>query len=183
MYTQWYYTECSFSEEPTKAPSVKNGSCPGFSWLKHDSYCYLPVPSMKRWQDARLYCAQHGLSATLVSIHSDDENKFVYENIPKRGWHRKSWIGLYRHTKGSSWFSLTYFPQNGRHFADDIFRCILVNESFVFWIKFVSKGSIDNSPAVHLDNDLVPSRRQAIVLNQCWPDSLTHICGIRGGMS
>ena len=34
----------------------------------------------------------------------------------------------------SCWLTLTH--QNGRHFADDIFRCIFVNESFVFWLKF-----------------------------------------------
>ena len=36
--------------------------------------------------------------------------------------------------------------QNGRHFADDIFRCIFVNEKFYSLIKismkFVSKGPI-----------------------------------------
>ena len=26
--------------------------------------------------------------------------------------------------------------QNGRHFADGIFRCISVNEKFVFWLKY-----------------------------------------------
>ena len=33
---------------------------------------------------------------------------------------------------------LTHLPpgQNGRHFADDIFRCIFVNEMFLFWLKF-----------------------------------------------
>ena len=42
--------------------------------------------------------------------------------------------------------------QNGRHFADDIFKCIFVNENV--WIpikislKFVPKGSINNIPAL-----------------------------------
>ena len=41
--------------------------------------------------------------------------------------------------------------QNGRHFADDIFKCIFFNENV--WIpneislKFVPKGAIDNIPA------------------------------------
>ena len=41
--------------------------------------------------------------------------------------------------------------QNGRHFADDIFKCIFLNENV--WIpieislKFVPKGPIDNIPA------------------------------------
>ena len=41
--------------------------------------------------------------------------------------------------------------QNGRHFADDVFRCIFVNEKFYTLIKislkFVLKGPIDNNPA------------------------------------
>ena len=42
--------------------------------------------------------------------------------------------------------------QNGRHFADDIFKCIFVNENL--WIpikislKFVPKGPINNIPAL-----------------------------------
>ena len=42
--------------------------------------------------------------------------------------------------------------QNGRHFADDIFRCILVNEKFYILIrvllKFLPKGPNDNNPAL-----------------------------------
>ena len=45
---------------------------------------------------------------------------------------------------------LTPLPpgQNDRHFADDIFRCILVNEEFCILIKislkFVAKTPVDN---------------------------------------
>ena len=42
--------------------------------------------------------------------------------------------------------------QNGRHFADDSFKCIFMNENFRILIeispKFVSKGPIDNNPAL-----------------------------------
>ena len=42
--------------------------------------------------------------------------------------------------------------QNGRRFADDIFRCIFMNEKFCILIKislkFVPKGPIDNKPAL-----------------------------------
>ena len=42
--------------------------------------------------------------------------------------------------------------QNGRHFADGIFRCIFVNEKFCILIKismkFVPKGPIDNNSAL-----------------------------------
>ena len=44
--------------------------------------------------------------------------------------------------------------QNGCHFADDICRCIFVNEKFCMLIKislkFVPKGPIDNKPALVL---------------------------------
>ena len=42
--------------------------------------------------------------------------------------------------------------QNGRHFADDIFKCIFMNEnvriSIQISLKFVPKGPIDNNPAL-----------------------------------
>ena len=42
--------------------------------------------------------------------------------------------------------------QNGRHFADDILRCLFVNEKFCILIemalKFVPRGPIDNNPAL-----------------------------------
>ena len=42
--------------------------------------------------------------------------------------------------------------QNGRHFADDIFKCILLNEnvwtSIQISLKFVPKGPINNIPAL-----------------------------------
>ena len=42
--------------------------------------------------------------------------------------------------------------QNGRHFADDIFKCIFLNEnvsiSIKISLKFVRKGPMDNIPAL-----------------------------------
>ena len=42
--------------------------------------------------------------------------------------------------------------QNGRHFADDIFKCIFLNENvwfpFKISLKFVPKGRINNIPAL-----------------------------------
>ena len=42
--------------------------------------------------------------------------------------------------------------QNGHHFADNIFKCIFVNEKCCILIeiplKFVPKGAIDNNPAL-----------------------------------
>ena len=72
---------------------------------------------------------------------------------------------------------------NGRHLADDIFGCISVNEEICILIKislkFVPKDPIDNNPALV---QIMVWRRIATshYLNQCWPDSLTHLCGTRG---
>ena len=55
--------------------------------------------------------------------------------------------------------------QNGRHFADGIFKSILLNENV--WIpikisqKFVPKGPINNIPA--MVQIMAPTRRQAII--------------------
>ena len=42
--------------------------------------------------------------------------------------------------------------QNGRHFADDIFKCIFLNENvwiaINFSLKFVLEGQINNIPAM-----------------------------------
>ena len=41
---------------------------------------------------------------------------------------------------------------NGRHFPDDIFKCIFLNEniqiSIKIWLKFVPSGPINNIPAL-----------------------------------
>ena len=52
-----------------------------------------------------------------------------------------------------NWLINTLRPrQNGRHFPDDIFKCIFLNEnvwiSIKISLKFVPKGPIDNIPAL-----------------------------------
>ena len=55
------------------------------------------------------------------------------------------WLGFSR-------FNTSEPRQNGRHFTDDIFKCIFLNENI--WIpitislKFVPKGPINNIPAL-----------------------------------
>ena len=57
--------------------------------------------------------------------------------------------------------------QNGRHFADDAFNRVFVNEnvriSIELSLKFVPKGPIEKYPSIGSDNGLAPSRRQAII--------------------
>ena len=49
-------------------------------------------------------------------------------------------------------FNWSFLGQNGRHFADDIFRCILLNGKFCIFIivtvKFVPEGPIDHNPSL-----------------------------------
>ena len=70
-----------------------------------------------------------------------------------------------------------------RRFADDSFICIFVTEKFCILIKislkFVPKDPIENNPApvqIMAWQQISASH----YLNQCWPSSLTHICGTRG---
>ena len=49
--------------------------------------------------------------------------------------------------------------QNGRHYADDIFRCIFVNEIFCILVeitlKFVPKSPIDKKTSIGLDTAII----------------------------
>ena len=58
--------------------------------------------------------------------------------------------------------------QNGRHFADDTFKYIFLNENVIISVKislkFVPKGPINNNPAlVQIMAWRRPKRRQAII--------------------
>ena len=73
--------------------------------------------------------------------------------------------------------------QLGGKIADDIFKRIFVNEndwmSIKISLKFIPKCAIDNKSALV---QVMAWHRQATshYLNQCWPSSVTHICGTRG---
>ena len=72
--------------------------------------------------------------------------------------------------------------QNGRHFADDMFKCIFLNENvwitIIISLKFVPKGLINNNPALfqimawHRPGDKPLSEPMMVSL-------LTHICVTR----
>ena len=53
---------------------------------------------------------------------------------------------------GPQWVNTLKPRQNGRHFADAIFKCIFLNKNVLISIKislkFVLKGSINNIPAL-----------------------------------
>ena len=72
--------------------------------------------------------------------------------------------------------------QNGRHFADDMFKCIFLNETV--WIpieislKFVPKGPFNNNPALF---QIMAWRRPGDkpLYEPMLVSSLTHICVTR----
>ena len=96
------------------------------------------------------------------------------------------------HPKVTIWTmfqQLWFFPfntlrprQNGRHFADDMFKCVFLNENVRFPIeislKFVPKGSINNNPALF---QIMAWRRPGDkpLSDPMMVNSLTHICVTR----
>ena len=62
--------------------------------------------------------------------------------------------------------------QNGRHFPDDIFKCIFFNEnisiSIQISLKFVPKGPINNIPALVQISWLVADQSTSHYLSQWW---------------
>ena len=81
-----------------------------------------------------------------------------------------------------TWFNTLRPRQNGRHFADDMFKCIFLNENV--WIPieisltFVPKGSINNNPALF---QIMAWRRPGDkpLSEPMINSSLTHICVTR----
>ena len=81
----------------------------------------------------------------------------------------------------------TSYPpgKNGRHFADDIFKCIFVNEKFCILIKislkFVLGVSNWQEPNVCLENSLGPNRREAIIWTNTDPIHWRIYAALGGG--
>ena len=90
--------------------------------------------------------------------------------------HPLSFKSMHLKMSSSKWWHLrqcvnTLKPrQNGRRFAEDMFKCIFMNERFCISIRislnFVSKAPIDNKSALVQIMGMAPNRRQAII----WTD-------------
>ena len=82
------------------------------------------------------------------------------------------WLILYL-LKWLHCFNLSPPGQNGHHFTNNIFSCIVVHKKFCILIKislkFVSKGLIDKNPAFGSDIGLSPFRYQAIIWTNADP--------------
>ena len=106
------------------------------------------------------------------------------ENVSIWWRHHGSFLGAPRLDYLPHWQCIdTLRPrQNGRHFADEMFKCIFVNENV--WIpieislKFVPKGSINNNPALF---QIMAWRRPGDkpLSETMMVSSLTHICVTR----
>ena len=92
----------------------------------------------------KIYVYPHGCSSV---------SKFAWNVLRKIKWLWVDWFCLNSHKYEKVTYLNTLRPrQNGHHFADDIFKCIFLNENV--WIqikislKFVPKGPINNIPAL-----------------------------------
>uniref|UniRef100_A0A672VFE2 C-type lectin domain containing 19A n=1 Tax=Strigops habroptila TaxID=2489341 RepID=A0A672VFE2_STRHB len=83
---------------PAMPEPVHAYSCPLF-WTEYEGHCYRYFPINKTWAEADLYCAEFSIgirSAKLTSIHSWEENVFVYDLVNSRvpGIPTDIWTGL-----------------------------------------------------------------------------------------
>ncbi|KAM6077775.1 synaptotagmin-17 isoform 4-T4 [Theristicus caerulescens] len=114
-------------------------SCPLF-WTEYEGHCYRYFPINKTWAEADLYCAEFSIgirSAKLASIHSWEENVFVYDLVNSRvpGIPTDIWTGLndlrqeghFEWTDGSS-FDYHYWdgsqPDDGIHSIPEEEDCV-----------------------------------------------------------
>ena len=74
---------------------------------------------------------------------------------------------------------INLFPpeQNSRHFPDDIFKCIFMNGKFVFRFEF-HRSLIPRVQLIIIQHWFEEATNH--YLNQCWPNSPTHICDTKG---
>ncbi|KAH1183911.1 C-type lectin domain family 19 member A [Mauremys mutica] len=120
---------------------IESYSCPLF-WTEYEGYCYRYFPINKTWAEADLYCAEFSIgikSAKLASIHSWEENVFVYDLVNSRvpGIPTDIWMGLhdlrqeghFEWTDGSS-YDYNYWdgnqPDDGIHSIPEEEDCVQI---------------------------------------------------------
>ncbi|XP_040491201.1 C-type lectin domain family 19 member A [Ursus maritimus] len=115
--------------------------CPLF-WMEFKGHCYRFFPLNKTWAEADFYCSEFSVgrkSAKLASIHSWEENVFVYDlvNSCVPGIPADIWTGLHDHrqegqfewTDGSS-YDYSYWdgsqPDDGVHADPEEEDCVQI---------------------------------------------------------
>ena len=97
------------------------------------------------------------MASILSQYQCDNLNDGIYQIISLLeyiGLSHMTYMHSYQQVRNFLTEYLTHLPpeQNARHFADDIFRRIFLNEKFCVLIKislkFVPKGPIYNNPAL-----------------------------------
>ncbi|XP_050955936.1 C-type lectin domain family 19 member A isoform X2 [Labeo rohita] len=126
-------------------------TCPLF-WTEFEGYCYRFFPLNRTWAEADLYCAEFSnghKSAKLTSIHSWEENVFVYDLVNSRvpGIPTDIWIGLHdRRQEGTmEWTdgsSYEYSYWDGNQPDDGIHRIPEEEDCVEIWYRQNSEVNI-----------------------------------------
>ena len=141
---------------------TEGSACGLIDYMTDPSLEQVHLASLKHDQFWR-YCVQHLRTSYETSnsqqtylIFAGDRGPACYEAFVGRGRINSSPLG-----------------QNGRLLADDILRCIFVNEKFCILVnisvKFALKGPIDKKHSIGLDNGWTPNRREAIIWTNADP--------------
>ena len=81
---------------PTTTTAPPPGTCPP-GWVRFEMTCYdIKTYPVKTWGEAHLQCLQE--NAELVSIESQAENNFLFDNFPRT--YRNIWIGFIKNGLG-----------------------------------------------------------------------------------
>ncbi|XP_045626872.1 C-type lectin domain family 19 member A isoform X1 [Ursus americanus] len=133
--------------------------CPLF-WMEFKGHCYRFFPLNKTWAEADFYCSEFSVgrkSAKLASIHSWEENVFVYDlvNSCVPGIPADIWTGLHDHrqegqfewTDGSS-YDYSYWdgsqPDDGVHADPEEEDCVQI------WYRPTSDEETEAQSSSHL---------------------------------
>ncbi|KAH9498738.1 chromatin-modulating protein mrc1 [Bulinus truncatus] len=112
-----FICEINLGSPPTPTPTipVTSAACPDKSWTLSGSYCYYLEKTLKKsWPGANFACTL--LGSTLLTIHTDDEAKFITFMVTSA--RLDAWMGLSRgEGMGFSWTDKTpveylYWGQN-----------------------------------------------------------------------
>ncbi|KAL0617646.1 C-type lectin domain family 19 member A [Plecturocebus cupreus] len=179
----------SVSSLPSALPELPQPSlCPLF-WMEFKGHCYRFFPLNKTWAEADLYCSEFSVgrkSAKLASIHSWEENVFVYDlvNSCVPGIPADVWTGLHDHrqegqfewTDGSS-YDYSYWdgsqPDDGIHADPEEEDCVQIwyrptsalrswndntcGRKFPFYLTLLPRLKRSNAMTAHCSLDLLGS--------------------------
>ncbi|XP_043920477.1 snaclec rhodocetin subunit delta-like [Protopterus annectens] len=73
------------------------GACPMY-WYQYKDSCYRPVMIQMSWPDAEIYCQNKFQGAHLASVHSLEENNFIFVLMGRLSDYAKKeayWIGAH----------------------------------------------------------------------------------------